>query len=217
MSAPADQDIYGMELLREMTRRFKRAPLFTNSALRPICLAALINDIVINRRQTIVELGAGVSTLYFAAVLDHYGIPGRLYSVDEDPEWLDYIAEQLAVEGLSDKVELIAAPVVPTLTSSWYDKSILAKHFPSEIDVDLLMVDGPTAYAKGKERNREQAFNFFVNHLANNSLVYLDDCDRAGEKSILREWANLASVKGQIRYNSGGFLLKGRYYNFYPL
>ncbi|MBC6994170.1 class I SAM-dependent methyltransferase [Lewinella lacunae] len=206
-----------MELLREITGRFKRPPLFTSSALRPICLAALVNDIVINRRQTIVELGAGVSTLYFAAVFKHYGIPGKLYTVDEDPAWLGYIGEQLAAEGLAEKVELIVAPVVQYPTSSWYDKASLAKHFPAAAKIDVLMVDGPTAYTKEKARNRELAYSFFAEHLAENSLVYLDDCDRAGEKSILQEWAGLAKAKGQIRYRTGGFLLKGAHYNFYPL
>lgn len=216
-SAPTEQDIYGMELLREITNRFNRPPLFTSSALRPICLAALVNDIVINRRQTIVELGAGVSTLYFAAVFKHYAIPGKLYTVDEDPAWLAYIGEQLAAEGLAEWVELIVAPVVPYPTSSWYDKAILAKHFPAATKVDVLMVDGPTAYTKEKARNRELAFGFFAEYLADNSLVYLDDCDRAGEKSILQQWASQAKTKGLVKYRSGGFLLRGNYYNFYPL
>jgi hypothetical protein len=211
-----NQDVYGMELLRSLSDSFKRPPLFTGSALRPICLTMIINDLVINQRKVVVELGAGVTTLYLAAAVKKYGLDCQIISVDEEPEWLDFVATQLKFEGLDDHVVLVKAPITPYEQSHWYDVKAMNEIFTKEYQIESLIVDGPKAYGTKNSMNREKALSYFLPFLSKKCFVYLDDCHRPGEKKILEEWSNILGQRQKIKYTTGGVIVRGEYYNFYP-
>jgi hypothetical protein len=54
--------------------------------MRPAGLAAVCNDIVLNGRRRVVELGSGVSTVLFARLLTQRPPPGgfRMAAVEHD-------------------------------------------------------------------------------------------------------------------------------------
>ncbi|MGQ0480291.1 MAG: class I SAM-dependent methyltransferase [Pseudonocardia sp.] len=70
--------------------------------MRPTGLVAVCNDVVLNRRRRIVELGSGVSTVLLARLLTSQAPTGgfRVAAVEHDPRWAEWVRSQLAREGI---------------------------------------------------------------------------------------------------------------------
>ena len=149
-------------------------------------LLLVVNDIFINAKRSVVELGAGWSTFVLASVLKESG--GRLVSVEHHEGWHDLIKARLVVEGLADTVDLIHAP----LTNGWYGKAAL-KAGLEDRGIDTLLVDGPPA--KGNDIVREPALPFLFGHLAPAATIFLHDIDRKGERAIAIDWAELLDIR----------------------
>ncbi len=143
----------------ETVRRAEARALFTLSSiapagyvpwplpsLSPVTLATLLNDIVLNSRLSVVELGSGLSTVYLARVLQDRG--GRLWSVDQDIGWCRVVKEMAERENVGSCLQMVAAPLATNTTRNyegpWYDMSVLSQQCPSE-GIDLLIVDGPAS------------------------------------------------------------------------
>jgi hypothetical protein len=54
--------------------------------------------------------------------------------------------------------------------------------------IDLLLVDGPPAYAAGHALARYPALPVLGDRLASGATVVLDDAERPGEQEVLRRW-----------------------------
>jgi hypothetical protein len=54
--------------------------------------------------------------------------------------------------------------------------------------LDLVIVDGPTAYEPGKAKSREPALPLNRPFLSERAVVILDDVNRKGESEILDRW-----------------------------
>lgn len=210
-------DVFGMELLRSLTGSFVVPPLFTASALRPICLAMIINDLVINNRRVVLELGSGITTLYLAKAMKTYGIDGHIYSVDENKDWLKYIQSQLEKEGIDYMVTLIEAPAEQYEEGRWYSLEDLNEKVPKDLKIDSLVIDGPTAYGAGQGGNRYLGFPYFSKFLNERCFIYLDDTDRQGETLILKKWEEEYKISFKQVYGTGSFCVKGDHFNFLPL
>jgi predicted O-methyltransferase YrrM len=52
-------------------------------------LKIILNDIVIHQRKNIVELGAGISTAYIAALLRKNKIDANFTTIEENEQWGD--------------------------------------------------------------------------------------------------------------------------------
>ncbi|PYE82143.1 hypothetical protein DFQ11_102724 [Winogradskyella epiphytica] len=61
---------------------------FTDWSISPSVILHILNDIVINKRQHIIEFGSGASTLYIAQLIRTLNLPAQLYSVESSEEWL---------------------------------------------------------------------------------------------------------------------------------
>lgn len=162
---------------------------WTSSALAPSALELIVNDILINRRRTVVELGAGISTLLLGACLKSCG--GFITSFEHDEDWAAIVAGLVKDNGLSEVAQVVHAPLRDTGSGEdalpWYDMRILSDRL-GERKVELLLVDGPPAYQKGHGRARQPALPFFVPYLDEPCAVYLDDVDRDGERAVLEAW-----------------------------
>ena len=93
-----------------------------SGAMRPAGLVVVCNDIVLNERRRIVELGSGVSTVLLARLLAQGSTAGaRLAAIEHDARWARWVAGQLAREGVGDDVVVVEAPLRPSRlpTSSW--------------------------------------------------------------------------------------------------
>jgi hypothetical protein len=179
---------------------------WSESAMRPSGVVAVLNEVFVNRRRCVVELGSGVSTFYLGRLLRQRG--GHLWTVEHDRRWAELIGRELADEGLADVVTVVHAPLTPVQSpwpdeeTAWYEQSIL-KEMTAGRPVDLLVVDGPPAYRAETAHARYPAGPFFAPLLAEAYAVVLDDIDRPGEQDIMARWEQELGVTFERRLTSG--------------
>jgi len=163
----------------------------TSYALSASAIRIILNDIVLNERQRVMELGAGVSTLYLSSVLA--GISGgQLISVDHDQDWLEQVDRMLTRLGTRTAVRLIHAPLQTATDGGrpWYDREVLAEALRPGWTIDSLIVDGPRARGPSDDETRHPALPVLVSSLnPAGAIVFLDDIGRAGERRILQRWS----------------------------
>ena len=65
--------------------------------MRPAGLVTVCNDIVLNDRRRVVELGSGISTVLLARLLTQRALPGGVLMavVEHDDFWAQWVGEQL--------------------------------------------------------------------------------------------------------------------------
>jgi hypothetical protein len=194
---------------------------WTASALRPSAVQTIINDVFVNRREVMVEFGAGISSLYFAKALSLSG--GRLYTIEQDQGWAKHIELLAEACGLTSCLHVIHAPLT-RLTHDlgqtlWYDPQVVGKAIP-ESGVCSVVVDGPVANERGSQFGRHPALRFVQGRLAERASVFLDDIVRPGEKRVFAHWRSqmgqATRVKGYPIRSNLGVLVIGEHYYFLP-
>ena len=167
-------------------------------AMRPSGLVKILNQILIRQHLTIVECGGGISTLYISRLFAQNGWQGHLYCIENNRDWLDFLAARLDNEGLKNYVTLIDAPLKPCDfaidQTPWYDVEAIRHALPPSQTIDCLLVDGPPAYRPEIQYSRFPAVPFFKNQLATGSTILLDDINREGEQAILKRWQDLLNA-----------------------
>jgi len=158
---------------------------WSSAAIRPSALVLLLNDVLVLGRETLLELGGGVSTLFFARLIAQRGA-GRLVTIEHDPRWGGFLLEALAREGLTEHATVVDAPLTQE-GAGWYDLSAVEAALP-DAPVDLLLVDGPPAVDPGREEARHPALPALRDRLARDATVALDDLPREGEREVLARW-----------------------------
>jgi predicted O-methyltransferase YrrM len=191
--ADDQQDAVAMQALAPLQGAFLP---WTPYSMRPSVIVAVLSDIVINRRDLIVECGSGNSTVYTARLLERRG-SGRIVSLDDDSDWAGRTRELLAAEGLSDRAEVVHVP----LRAGWYDPAAI----PELSGIGLLVVDGPPANAPDTAQNRAGAVAYFESRLAPDATVILDDMRRGGEAAVLEMWRR----HRRFRLERGGYAISG--------
>ena len=184
-------------------------------AMSPAEILKICNDIIINQRIAILELGSGASTVFIARTMPE---KSKLLSVDHDPNWLAIVASWLDLEGLRDRVTLIHAPLqavtIPGYQGAWYDVKTLEDELAG-LKVDCLIVDGPPA---GENPSlgmaRYPAVPVLKNYMAASYSIYLDDVTRHGERKIVIEWAKILGQSFSTHLDTGGYAVttRGNYY-----
>jgi hypothetical protein len=200
-----------------LTDKFSAAPLFTGTAIRPIELAMIVNDLVINRRKSVVELGTGATTLYLAKAIDVYKLDCKIYSVDENQEWLDLVKEMLVAENMDHVVSFIHAPAKVYDEGRWYDKESVAKGLKNAPPIECLIIDGPMAGPSDGPNNRYAAMPELHAKLAARCIVFLDDTNRPGEMAIAKRWSREYDLNFGFGYGSFGFATRGKTFNVWPI
>jgi len=203
------KDILAMQALAPLSPTYLP---WSGAAMRPTAVATVINEVVVNGRRLVVELGGGISTFYLARALRDAG--GHLYTVEHNDGWASILERKLRDEGLGDSVTVIYAPLKPTSTGwggddSWYAEEDLRAAVP-RAGVDLLLVDGPPAYGEGRRHTRYPAVPFFSEVLAPAYTIVLDDIDRRGEQEILPRWESLLGIRFERRFVRGSIALGRR-------
>lgn len=197
------EDTLALQQLSPLSPRYLP---WSDSSIRPSALVAILNDILLNKRSFIVELGGGLSTLYIARLLEKRG-SGRLLTIEHDADWLDTLRELLAQEGLLRVCSIVHAPLAPCAHSAhdlpWYTLPPIVSALSGSA-IDLLLVDGPPAYRRDSAYARQPAVAALRNYFAPRVSIVLDDIGRSAERSILREWADLLGVSAEIRDTKGG-------------
>lgn len=153
---------------------------WSRSSMRPSAIVAIVSDMVVNERRVILECGSGNSTVFAARALSQQGQDGHIHSLDHDAGWTRVTAAAIAREHLGRWASVTHAP----LRGGWYDVDML----PDLDGIELLVVDGPPAYAPGTETARQPALEVLWERLAPGATVILDDSWRAGERRVLAAW-----------------------------
>jgi predicted O-methyltransferase YrrM len=165
--------------------------------MRPAGIAAVCNEVIVGARRRIVELGSGVSTVLLARLLTRRRPRGgwRLVAIEHDAAWVQRVSDELDREGVGDRVEVLHAPLVPHAVAAgdllWYDEAAVTAGLDTALGgdlIDLLVVDGPPAFAPGFGLARYPALPVLRHRLVAGATVVLDDVERPGEQEVVRRW-----------------------------
>jgi predicted O-methyltransferase YrrM len=119
----------------------------------------------------------------------------RLVAVEHDVAWARRVTEELDREGIGHQVTVVDAPLTEHPLAQrgleWYDETAMSSGLDRALggeQIDLLVVDGPPAFAAGFELARYPALPALRHRLAPGATVVLDDIDRVGEQEVVRRW-----------------------------
>ncbi|WP_433132771.1 class I SAM-dependent methyltransferase [Micromonospora sp. CA-240977] len=175
--------------------------------MRPSGVVAVLNEIIINRRRHIVELGSGISSIYLGRLLRQHG--GQLWTVEHDDRWAATVERQLADESLDDVVTVVRAPLAPMESpwpdeqNAWYETDAIRRRLAGQ-PIDLLVIDGPPASDAARQHSRYPAVPFFAPLLADDHTIILDDIDRPGEQEIMKRWEQDLNITFERQILAGG-------------
>ncbi len=190
---------------------------YTIYSMRPSAILIICNDIILNKRTSIIEFGSGLSTLLFARLIAMLQSEARIVSIDHNEDCLEILRSYLLREKLDHYVTLIHAPLNPcSLTSNileWYNLQSMSNIVHSRFDCAI--IDGPPAHKPDDLFVRSPALPFLRNNLARNFSLFLDDIDRHGERRILAEWEQILGHKAMILTETLGAFIKG--FSFTPM
>lgn len=142
-------------------------------------LTLLVDHIEAKRPRTVVEFGAGASSLILARALQRHG-GGRLISFDQHADFVESTRAWLAEHGVESDIR--AVPLVPSpdgWPGLWYD------HGPLPETIDLMLIDGPPWTIHPFTRG---AADTVFDRIAPGGTVMLDDGARPGERVVARRW-----------------------------
>jgi hypothetical protein len=202
---------YDMRAAVDLSRLALPFTPWPESALAPSALLTILNDIVINGRHAVVELGAGISTVYLGKVLSQRG--GRLISIESDASWIVVVRKMLDEAGVADSVELQHAPLerhpLCMDDGDWYS-SQRVQAAVGDGRIDALIVDGPPAYRAGTQLARYPALPVLQGRLADRCAVFLDDIARPGERRVAKAWSRLLGLDFVNDYARSGLSVARR-------
>lgn len=142
-------------------------------------LTLLADHVLVARPQTVVELGAGATSLVLARCLQMNG-GGHLISFDQHGDFVAATGQWLADNGLPS--DLRTAPLGPPpgdWPGLWYQLAGLPDR------IDLLVIDGPPwtihPYVRG-------AAESLFDRITPGGVVMLDDGARPGERVVAARW-----------------------------
>jgi Methyltransferase domain len=162
-------------------------PELGNWAISPSTLVWMLDRLSDSSVRTILELGSGSSTIWFATALAKRGGEGRVVALESDADYAESTRTELAKHGLQDRAQVLYAPLVDTVVPGrenqpWFDISVL----PDLLPVDLLLVDGPVGSIA--HQVRYPAYPLLADRLAPGATVVLDDTGRPAEAAIAKAW-----------------------------
>ena len=142
-------------------------------------LRHIVAQIARLRPQTVVELGAGASTLITARALALHG-GGRLVSFDQHRDFAEATGAWLHDHGLSAEVRHAPLSADP---DQWPGRWYALDDVPERID--MLVIDGPPWSVHPLVRG---AADSLFARLSPGGVVLLDDAARPGERLVARQW-----------------------------
>ena len=157
-------------------------------ALTPDAAVVLAREIALNRPQTIVELGSGVSTVLIGRMLKQAGA-GKLFSLDHDAGWAAETRRHIEAGALQDHVVVLDAPLAKQTFGgqefNWYQ---VPEQLRQAGSIDLVIVDGPPQALDPSGMPRYPALPAFLAQLSPKAMIYVDDAKRPQEQAMIARW-----------------------------
>ncbi|MDT0645316.1 class I SAM-dependent methyltransferase [Zunongwangia sp. F260] len=179
-------DVYSLNILQPLLSGKPYLP-FNGGALRPTGIVYILNEILINKRSSVLEFGSGITTILIARMIKKNKLNIVYKSVEHNLEWKNYLHNKLQEEGLLDQVELIYADLKKVAKDNetiWYDCDHL-NNVLENIFFDLIIVDGPPANYPEIRYARLPVVDFIKYKLKSNYCIFIDDAHRDGEKEMI--------------------------------
>jgi len=137
-----------------------------------------------NKPQNIVECSSGTSSLVLSQCC-RTNQHGHVYSLENGKEFVNQTREQLADFSLTEFCDVLHASLKTVSISDeafqWYDYSDLP-----DIQIDLLVVDGPPGFIQ--KHSRYPALPLLFDRLARHCTIFMDDAGRDDEQEIIKRW-----------------------------
>lgn len=192
VASQKSDDIYAMSILQPLMSG-KDYLAINGGALRPFCMAYILNEIIINKRKSIIEFGSGISTILIARLIKENELPVSFVSVEHNIEWIEVLKKQLEKENLTDFAKIEYINLVDQNTEfgnilSYDSQRIL--NIVGDSKYDLIIVDGPPANTREIRYSRYPVFLNLINNLSNDYCLIIDDANRKGEKEIINTYKN---------------------------
>ena len=152
---------------------------------------ALLFHLQERKPKRILELGSGSSTVIIARALQLlHSSPELHIAVDHELRFLNNTKELARANQVEHLIRFEHCPLIPIegFPLPWYSRipEIIGSN-----KLNLVVIDGPPAYADGEERAREPALSVLRPFLAESCVVLLDDANRPGEMAALQAWTQL--------------------------
>lgn len=159
--------------------------------ISPDAIAWILADIQDRVAPTVVEFGAGQSTVILAACLKHQG-RGTLLSIEHDEAHANAVRRQLDACGLASYVDLRVVPVTdyPSAGSLPACQSYATAALP-DCTIDVALIDGPPHWFG--EASRLPPAQWALSRLSEGGAMYLDDITRPQERMVLAHLATVCS------------------------
>jgi len=189
---------------------------YTTSSLKFRFLACVANDIVVNNRKKVLELGTGISTVIMARLFKLNRIEGIVYSIDESSEWQAIVQNILEQEQLSSYVKFVHAPTAKSTDLSLsfeYDAQIVARAIGSE-QFDIVLIDGPSAWQQQHVMSRASNLKHFQHKMAENFTIFVDNSDRKGEAELVNRIQETFGIAPTLLDPTFTSFSKGKHFNF---
>jgi predicted O-methyltransferase YrrM len=192
----------------------------TTYSISSVTILHVLNEIVINKKKSIIEFGGGVSTIYIAQLIKVLKLNTSFISVESDEDWVVELNRILGLNGLEKNVKIIYSPLKGVKSEMafktqlfWYNTNILDLELRDFSNFDLILIDGP--FTKDSKYSRFSAIPYLKNKLDSFSSIFLDDTDRNDELEILKEWENILEINA-IRFERYSFMASGSSFKSSP-
>jgi hypothetical protein len=176
-------------------------------ALDLATIEVLWERLQVERPRTLLEFGAGVSTVVLARYSQWRAAQGLeravIVSVEQDAGVREKVEQRLAENGMSEGVHVLHAPLSE---ASRYRIDVDAiRQCLGGHELDWVLIDGPA----GPDGCRVSTLPDVMELCADGARWFLDDALRDGEIGILREWSRLREVTVEGIYPIGKGLATG--------
>lgn len=150
----------------------------------PDFLELIVEHVLGARPETIVECSSGTTTVMLARCCQLNG-HGRVYSLENGPEFAAGTRAELARHGLAGHAEVIDARLTGQAVAGrefqWYDLAGLPRR-----PIDMLVIDGPPGFIQ--RHSRYPALPLLADRLSAGCVVFMDDAARPDEREIVEAW-----------------------------
>lgn len=155
---------------------------------------------------TLVELGAGISSIIFGLFLRRLNLKNTIFSFEGDKDWVERVQRMIARYNLEKTVNLLHVPYAKDANAVWFDKVKITEAIKGR-RIDALLVDAPPANLC--PLSRKGAIPFFLACMNEESVVFLHDASRKDEEEIADGWSRYFRKSKKIDTAAGIVLMEG--------